>query len=182
VQQYGASEVEKLLQLPRSTIRALIKAGLVTPARGPRRVWLFSFKDLLVLRQARRLVAARVPPWRVARVMKEQRRQAQSGQYALAFEPPPAAPPAIGRKALPEAREAPAPRRDDPVLLYNLGVELEGLGRKSEAIAAYQAALRADPAFADCHCNLGLLYEGLGRKRDAIRHLAQYRRLTKRPK
>jgi len=186
VQQYGASEVERLLQLPRSTIRALIKAGLVTPARGPRRVWLFSFKDLLVLRQARRLVAARVPPWRVARVMKAQRRQAESGQYALAFESAPAGARAMGKRAAPPQEGAQESeiraRRDDPVQLYNRGVRLEDLGRKKDALAAYQAALRADPSLADCHYNLGLLYESLGRKRDAIRHLAQYRRLTRRPK
>ena len=146
---YGVSEVEKLLQLPRSTIRSLIKAGFVSPARGPRSSWLFSFQDLVVLRQARALVAAKVPSWRVARVMKEMRRQAESGQYALAFEAAPTAPKPIGKKAAqPEPRDEIALERDDPVLFYNLG----------------------------------LLYEALGRKKDAIRHLAQYRRLTRRPK
>jgi tetratricopeptide (TPR) repeat protein len=186
VQQYAASEVEKLLQLPRSTIRALIKAGLVAPARGPRRVWMFSFKDLLVLRQARQLVAAKVPPWRVARALKELRRQAESGQYALAFEAAPAGPRALGKRAAQtqdEARESEVRARpDDPVQLYNRGVQLEDLGRRKDALAAYQAALRGDPSLADCHYNLGLLYESLGRKRDAIRHLSQYRRLTRRPK
>ena len=33
---YGVRDVEKLLGLPRSTIRALIAAGFVSPARGPR--------------------------------------------------------------------------------------------------------------------------------------------------
>ena len=36
VHPYGVREVEKLLRLPRSTIRALIDAGFVSPARGPR--------------------------------------------------------------------------------------------------------------------------------------------------
>ena len=70
----------------------------------------------------------------------------------------------------------------NPRLLYNLGVLLEDLDRKKEALAAYQAALRGDPALADCHYNLALLYESLGRKKEAIRHLAQYRKLTRRPK
>ena len=33
---YGVRDVERLLRLPRSTIRALIDAGFVSPARGPR--------------------------------------------------------------------------------------------------------------------------------------------------
>jgi hypothetical protein len=61
VHQYGVREVEKLLRLPRSTIRALIGAGFVSPARGPRKAWRFSFQDLIVLRTAQALVAAKVP-------------------------------------------------------------------------------------------------------------------------
>ena len=64
------------------------------------------------------------------------------------------------------------------MLLYDLGVLLDDMGRKGEAMAAYQAALRDDPQFADCHYNVGLLCEDLGRPREAIRHLAEYRRLT----
>ena len=210
---YGVSEVEKLLQLPRSTIRSLIKSGFVTPARGPRRALLFSFQDLLVLRKAQALVAANVPRRRITRAMKELRRQVESGQYPLAFEGDPGAGvlKVIKREpARPEQAEnaveaqidrgyllhaegqlakAEAVYRDaldahggDPRLLYNLGVLLEDLDRKKEALAAYQAALRGDPALADCHYNLALLYENLGRKKEAIRHLAQYRKLTRRPK
>ena len=83
---YGVREVEKLLQLPRSTIRALIKAGFVTPERGPRNAWFFSFQDLLVLRTARALLAARVPHRRITRAIRELRRQAASGQLPLAFD------------------------------------------------------------------------------------------------
>ena len=61
--QYGVRDIEKLLGLPRSTIRALIKAGFVTPERGPRNAWLFSFQDLIVLRTAQALAAvARAAP------------------------------------------------------------------------------------------------------------------------
>ena len=88
---YGVSEVEKLLQLPRSTIRSLIKSGFVTPTRGPRRALLFSFQDLIVLRKAQALVAANVPRRRITRAMKELRRQVESGQYPLVFEGDPRA-------------------------------------------------------------------------------------------
>ena len=116
---YGVGDVEKLLHLPRSTIRALIAAGFVSPARGPRKAWLFSFQDLIVLRTAQTLADAKVPPRRITKSVRELRRhlpdamplsglsicavadrvvvreggnrwQAESGQYLLAFEGDPA--------------------------------------------------------------------------------------------
>src|ERR1044071_2450850 len=72
---YGVREVEKMLRLPRSTIRALIDAGFVSPAPGPRNSWLFSFQDLIVLRTAQTLSTAKVPPKRITRSLKELRRQ-----------------------------------------------------------------------------------------------------------
>ena len=71
---YGVREVQKLLGLPRSTIRTLVDAGFVSPARGPRNAWRFSFQDLIVLRTAQALAAANVPPRRIARTMRELRR------------------------------------------------------------------------------------------------------------
>jgi tetratricopeptide (TPR) repeat protein len=230
VQQFGVREAEKLLRLPRSTIRALIEAGFVSPARGPRNAWRFSFQDLIVLRTAQALAAAKVPAKRITRSLKELRRhlpdamplsglsigavgervvvkegasrwQAESGQYLLAFEGDPAAgalkvierktsideeidqgydlhqagdldkAEAVYRKAL----DAHGP---DPLLLYNLGVLLQDLGRSADAAEAYRAALHGDPGMADCHYNLALLCEALARPQEAIRHMAQYRRLT----
>ena len=72
--QYGVRDVEKLLRLPRSAIRSLIAAGFVSPARGPRRTWLFSFQDLIVLRTAQTLVAANVPRRRITRSVEQLRR------------------------------------------------------------------------------------------------------------
>ena len=64
------------------------------------------------------------------------------------------------------------------MLQYNLGVLLHDMGRKDEAIEAYEAALRGNPGLADCHYNLALLYEDLKQPKAAIRHMAQYRRLV----
>ncbi|HKU45704.1 MAG TPA: tetratricopeptide repeat protein [Burkholderiales bacterium] len=212
--------------MPRGTILGLVKAGFVTPARGPRNAWQFSFQDLIVLRTAQALAAAKVPSRRMMKSLKALRRhlpeamplsglsigavgdrvvvkegasrwQAESGQYLLAFEGDPAAgdlkvmarDPQDGY-ALHRAgrlQEAEAAYRNeleaagadpDPLLLYNLGVLLEDLGRKTDALASYQAALRGDPAMADCHYNLALLCEQLSRPREAIRHMAQYRKLV----
>jgi tetratricopeptide (TPR) repeat protein len=207
VHQYNLREVEKLLHLTRSTIRALVEAGFVSPVRGKRGAWQFSFQDLVVLRKAQALVAAKVPARSIAKAMKELRRKAESGQYALALEDVPEAAllKVIQRKPEPlevsinrgyalheagrlleaeaEYGRALAAHGNDPLLLYNLGVLLEDLGRSKEALASYQTALDSDPAFADCHYNLALLYKGLGRPKEAIRHLAQYRKLSRgRPK
>jgi tetratricopeptide (TPR) repeat protein len=65
------------------------------------------------------------------------------------------------------------------VLYYNLGVLLEDMDRRSEALDAYRSAAAADPKFADCHYNLALLCEELHKPQEAIRHMAQYRRLTR---
>jgi tetratricopeptide (TPR) repeat protein len=132
-------------------------------------------------------------------VVKEgaSRWQAESGQYLLAFEGDPAAGKLKVMAREPEdgfelhqagrLQEAEAAYRKEldaaganpePTLLYNLGVLLEDLGRKTDALASYQAALRGDPAMADCHYNLALLCEQLSRPREAIRHMAQYRKLV----
>ena len=230
MQQFGVREVEKLLRLPRSTIRALIEAGFVSPARGPRNAWRFSFQDLIVLRTAQALAAAKVPAKRITRSLKELRRhlpdamplsglsigavgervvvkegasrwQAESGQYLLAFEGDPAAgalkiieqktsiDEEIDRgyelhqagdlnRAEAVYRQALDAHGPDALLLYNLGVLLQDLGRKADAAEAYRAALHGDPGMADCHYNLALLCEALARPQEAIRHMAQYRRLT----
>ena len=71
---YGVREVERLIGLPRATLRTLIAAGFVTPARGPRNALRFSFQDLVVLRTAQALVDAGVSNRRIARSLKELRR------------------------------------------------------------------------------------------------------------
>ena len=193
---YGVGEVERLLRMRRSTITNLVKAGFVTPARGPRNAWRFSFRDLIVLRTARLLTAAEVPAKRIMRSLKALRRrlpesmplsglsidavgdrvvvkegaarwQAESGQYVLVFEGDPAA----GELKVIEHKP------EDPITLYERGVELEQAGRKLEALEAYKAALQEDPRMADCCYNLALLCEELKKPREAIRYMAQYRRL-----
>jgi tetratricopeptide (TPR) repeat protein len=193
---YGVREVERLLRMPRSTITNLVRAGFVTPARGPRNAWRFSFQDLIVLRTARALSAAKVPAKRIMRSLKALRRrlpasmplsglsidavgdrvvvkdgaarwQAESGQYLLVFEGDPAA----GDLKVIEHKP------EDPITLYERAVELEQAGRKLEALEAYKAALQEDPRMADCCYNLALLCEELKKPREAIRYMAQYRRL-----
>jgi tetratricopeptide (TPR) repeat protein len=293
---YNMRDVERVLQLPRSTLQGLVKLGFVRPARGPRRQYLFSFQDLIILRAARALMQASIPQRRIRRSLGQLRQrlpeavplsglaicavgdrvvvregsnhwQADDGQYLLGLDvsvqngtlrviehrrtkaaaaekpqgaggaassadananadangsgsadewfseavrleevDPTAAIDAYARSAkadpdnsaawinwgrlLHERGDARGAERvyrralewcrTDSLLLFNLGVALEDLGEKDEALAAYHAAISENPNFADCHYNLARLYESAGKTQHAIRHLGQYRRLVTR--
>ena len=188
--QYGLAEVEKLLQLPRSTIRSLVKAGFVAPARGPRKALLFSFQDLVVLRKAQALVAAKVPAARIARAMKELRRQAESGQYALEFEAAPKGALRVLERRVPTVDwfgRALAYEMDDPdaaVRAYekaiaaqpelpgayiNLGrIHFEG-GRLARAERTYREGIKASGGAPLLFYNLGVLLDEVGRRSEALR-------------
>jgi tetratricopeptide (TPR) repeat protein len=58
---------------------------------------------------------------------------------------------------------------------YNLGYALSARGRRDEAIAEFEEALRIDPEYAQAHNNLGALLQIAGRADLALEH---YRRAT----
>ncbi|MBN8750923.1 MAG: tetratricopeptide repeat protein [Variovorax sp.] len=66
---------------------------------------------------------------------------------------------------------------DDPLILFNHAVALEAIGRKGEALAAYEQSLILDPLLLDAHQNAALLYSEIGQPLLAIRHFSAYRRL-----
>jgi tetratricopeptide (TPR) repeat protein len=70
---YSMRDVQRLLRLSPDTIRPLIKAGFVRPARGARREYRFSFQDLIVLRTARALIDAKIPAQRIRRSLESLR-------------------------------------------------------------------------------------------------------------
>ena len=72
---YSLREVGRLLGLPRSIICGLVDAGFVSPSRGRRREYRFSFQDLVVLRAAQALVAAKLPTTRILRSLRRLRTQ-----------------------------------------------------------------------------------------------------------
>jgi tetratricopeptide (TPR) repeat protein len=247
MQDYGVADVERLVRIPRATLKALVAEGFVTPARGARNAWRFSFRDLIVLRAAQALVVAEIPRRRIVRALRRLRselpesmplsglnigaiadqvvvreggaaRLAETGQYLLELDSsgvphakagarsanwipasagmtkaPGAAPSLEARmeraltlhdrgdhdEALREYRDAVEAHGEDPVLLYNIAILLEDMEHLEQAATIYEAALRHDPKFADAHYNAALVYEQLGRGREAIRHMGEYRRLTR---
>jgi len=62
---------------------------------------------------------------------------------------------------------------------YNLGVLAQDANRETEAIEHYRRALELDPQLAEAHYNLATLFERTGDSRLAIRHINEYRKLTK---
>jgi tetratricopeptide (TPR) repeat protein len=68
---------------------------------------------------------------------------------------------------------------EESLLHFNLGTVLEDLKRNVDAARAYESAIALDPSFADAHYNLARLHEAQGHAQEAIRHLASYRRLTR---
>jgi len=185
---YGVNDVERVLQMSRGTIRSLIKAGFVSPARGPRREYLFSFQDLIVLRTARALNAAKVPPRRITLSLKQLREhlpeqiplsglsiraignrvvvqegshrwQADSGQYLLNLDVSVAhGELSLLERSAPIAQEEPEPDAED---WFNQGWELE----KEDIVGArraYERALEIDPAHTGAGTNLGRLWHETG--------------------
>ena len=74
MQTYSVRDIERVLHLSRSTIRGLIDVGFLTPTRGPRREYRFSFQDLIVLRAARALIQAKVSRRRIRRSLEDLRK------------------------------------------------------------------------------------------------------------
>jgi len=190
---YGVEEVERLLRLPRSTIRAFVAAGFVSPARGVRNSQRFSFQDLIVLRTAQALADANVPKGRITRSLKELRRHlpasmplkglrigavgdhvvvkqgtdrwdAASGQYLLGFE----GDPAEGALSVKAVTQPPAPAGNELSAqdLFNTAVSLESADRDA-AVHAYEHAIAADACFLDARINLGRLLHEMGRHAQA---------------
>ncbi len=67
----------------------------------------------------------------------------------------------------------------DATAHYNLGVLLQDAGKEADAIAAYRRALELDATIAEAHYNLATLFDQAGDSRAAIRHINEYRKLTR---
>lgn len=67
----------------------------------------------------------------------------------------------------------------DATAYYNLGVLAQDAGKESDSIALYRRALELDPQLAEAHYNLATLFDQSGDSRSAIRHINEYRKLTR---
>ncbi len=195
---YTSQDAAKLLGLSIAQVRAFARDGFLTPGRGPRGELQFSFQDLVILRTAKGLVAARIATRRIRGALKRLRAQLprgrslaelhiaaegdrivvsdgettwspESGQMQLDF-----AVAELATKAAPMARRAAKAARDAEDELsaedwYELGLELE-VATPAEARDAYRRALELDAHHADAHVNLGRLLHEQGLVEEAERH------------
>lgn len=179
---YSLREVGKLLGLSRSMIGRLIDAGFVSPTRGLRREYRFTFRDLVLLRTAQGLSEARIPSARILRSLRRLRSQLpdevpmaglriaavgdavvvsegsaqwrpDDGQYVMQFQV--ASP--DGQLAFFGPAEAPSGRSREA--WFEQGVALERTDPQ-RACEAYRQAINEDATNGSAYVNLGrLLHE-----------------------
>ncbi|HEV8330188.1 MAG TPA: tetratricopeptide repeat protein [Steroidobacteraceae bacterium] len=203
MQTYSVRDIERVLRLSRSTIRGLIDVGFVTPTRGPRREYRFSFQDLIVLRAARALIQAKVSRRRIRRSLEDLRKhlpqtmplsglsicavgdrvvvrdgnsqyQVDSGQYVLGLDV------TVEDGVLRVVEKEFGTRDDDgPEPPRNAedwfddGLDFEENGNIDQAIEAYQQTVALDGQNVAAWINWGRLLHDRGNKREAE---AVYRR------
>ncbi len=191
MQSNSVRDVERVLQLSRSTIRGLIDVGFVTPARGPRRELRFSFQDLIVLRTARALIQAKVSRRRIRRSLEDLRRhlpetvplaglsicavgdrvvvrdgkshwQVDDGQYLLGLD----VSVEDGVLRVAQRQEESAPDTAEAPDWFEKGLELESTDPRA-ALDAYKRAVSTDPDNIAAWINWGRLLHQEGRTAEA---------------
>lgn len=202
-QRYSLREAAKILEVPESRLRALARAGLLAPQRGPIGPLTFGFRDLLLLRTTKGLLESGVPMRRIRHVWSSLREQLaadvpltsitiradgeqvvasdgssawqpDSGQFVLDFEAS-----EIAVRARSSAREAASEEDAERSAeeWYEVALERES-DSPEEAIEAYRRTLARDPAMADAHVNLGRLYHLAGERGRAEAHYRDAVRLS----
>jgi tetratricopeptide (TPR) repeat protein len=192
---YDSKDLERLFGLPPSAVRALARAGNINPVRRKGKLH-YTFQDLVVLRTASALRAAKISPQRINRTLKELRsalpseaslnqvsltalgnriairengtlRESESGQYALALE----IVEEKGKLHLIKRQEEAMPTQSPSAAqtsdeLYDRALALED-SAPEEARLGYEAILKADPHHLEARINLGRLLHEAGRLREA---------------
>ena len=198
MESFSTRDVARLLGLSETQVRSQARAGFLTPERGPRNGYRFSFQDLVLLRTARELAHARIPLRRIRTALCGLARDLPSGRSlsevrivadgdsVLVHEGGTAWNPESGQlhidfagsaPKVPAARAAkspaphPRPRHQDRDAweLFDLALALE-LSDPAAAFRTYTQALTQDPHLSDAHVNLGRLLQLAGRTHDAIEH------------
>ena len=191
-QGYSLSEVSKLLGLSRSIVTGLIDAGFVSPARGRRKDYRFTFQDLVMLRAARGLTGAGLSSTRILRALRrlksrlpdeipraglrieamgdavvvsegDRQWQPEDGQYVLGFTVESS--PRRGVSFIDQPISEPAPARTGDEWFHR-AMSLEDADPEASC-DAYRHAIAADPTYGPAYTNLGRMLHQQGRLREA---------------
>ena len=181
---YSSREVAAMLGISTAQIRAFASKGFLSPERGPRGELRFGFHDLILLRTAGELIAAKIPERKIRRALEKLREQlpegkaltavriAADGERIVVRDGDQMWRPESGQslfdfsitdlteKFSPVASVADAEAEKLQLAAedwYELGCDLE-ITSAEEAQKAYEKALELDPEHVDAHVNLGRLF------------------------
>jgi tetratricopeptide (TPR) repeat protein len=181
---YSTRDVADLIGLSPTRIRALVRAGIVTPRHEANGRPTFSFQDLVLLRTAKGLIDAKVPARRITKALKALASQLptdrplsavrvqidgdrvivrdsnsswepDSGQTVLDFSVRD-----LGEKVAPLARDAvqrALRRASSAEDLFQAALESEQIGATDDAEVAYRQVIATDPSHVAARINLGRL-------------------------
>ena len=181
--------VQATLGLSRSIVAGLIAEGFVSPTRGPRNAWRFTFQDLMLLRTAHALQASQIPPRKILRSLarlkatlpqqlpltglritaigadvavrdRDGQWQSDSGQLLMDFDVAKVA----GSVAF-LARPTSPPAPPGAPAWFERGLALEATD-PAAAEAAYRQAMTLAPELEAAYLNLGAMFSDAGRFAD----------------
>lgn len=190
---YTLRALQEMLGVSRAVVSRLVAAGFVSPQRGPRNEYRFTFQDVVLLRTAHGLQAAQIPPRRIVGSLQRLRASLpaalpltglritavgkdivvreggthwspESGQLLMDFEVAPVG----GEVAFLQPGPVQEAADDDPAEWFSRGEALEEAGDHAGAEAAYRQALVLAPDHADTYMNLGAMLCEAGRCGDAV--------------
>lgn len=190
---YTLARVQEMLGLPRRVVARLMAAGFVSPTRGRRGEWRFTFQDLTLLRTAHTLQAQRIPTRRIVQSLaqlkaslpaelplsglritahgsdiavreRSGRLRAGTGQLLLDFDVAPVA----GTVTMIERAPAAHAESPDPQQLFQTAFALEATD-PAAAEAAYLQVISLAPRMEDAYLNLGAMFDAAGRYSELLR-------------
>jgi tetratricopeptide (TPR) repeat protein len=182
--EYSTADIGRLIGLSRAVVRTLVRQQFVSPRRGPRREYRFSFQDLVVLRMAKALSNARISNRRITRSLRELRRRlpeeapltgislravgdvvsiredkaewdSGSGQYLLSLEV------IVKDGRLHFIEREPEAASEDVDHLFDQALELED-SEPAKALNLYRRCVALDDTFVEAYVNCARLLQQSG--------------------